>query len=147
MHKYENTNLSTQFQFLTNPVLFDVSFQNVEHCCEKRFMYAKILDVLYNYSRCTYKRTNDNVCTSILFVNFLLYLYRAFQLLGSRDITSFVYIRLSLFYFFRFIVICDTITKLFTYLHTYISISPIWFDRCRIYFPFIIDAPNIIEFF
>lgn len=46
----------------------------------------------------TYERTIMFV--SILFVNFLLYLYRAFQLLGSRDITSFVYIVLTVFHFF-----------------------------------------------
>lgn len=79
------------FQFLTNPIyLFDVSFQNVEHC----FMYAKILDVLYNYSRCMYtKRTNDNVYIYILFLKFLLCLSSISTVLGSRDIiTSFVYI-------------------------------------------------------
>lgn len=124
MHKYENTNLLTQFQFLTNPVLFDVSFQNVEHCCEKRFMYAKILDVLYNYSRCTYKRTNDNVCTSILFVNSLLYLYRAFQLLGSRDITSFVYIVLTVFLFSTFFALSLFATPSPSYLPIYTRIYP-----------------------
>lgn len=124
MHKYENTNLLTQFQFLTNPVLFDVSFQNVEHCCEKRFMYAKILDVLYNYSRCTYKRTKDSVCTSILFVNFLLYLYRAFQLLGSRDITSFVYIVLTVFLFSTFFALSLFAIPSPSYLPIYTRIYP-----------------------